>query len=109
MTKRTAFFPKRLMFGKTLFPFLDAKLEIIVIFLGEDGAFSVLQFRAAGGVGQDWVFHDVLVNGFDERIIGNRLDKNRAVVMARRGGNIHLQGRGDGLFAASDCECPEWI
>ena len=34
---------------------------------------------------------DVLMDRLDQRIIANRLDENRAVVVARRGGHVHLQ------------------
>ena len=80
------------MFRKSLFPFFDAKFEVVVVFFGENGAFSFLQFCPAGGVGQDGVFDHILMDGFDERIITNRLNENRAFVVTRRGGHVHLQG-----------------
>ena len=51
-----------------------------------------VKFGAAGRVGQDRMLHDVLVNGFDQRVVGNCLHEDGAVVVARRGGHIHLQG-----------------
>ncbi len=39
------------------------------------------------------MFDDVLVNGLDERIVGDGLDEDSAVIVARRGGHIHLQGQ----------------
>ena len=42
---------KRLVFGIALFPFLYAKFQIVVVFLGEDGALLFDQLRLAGGVG----------------------------------------------------------
>ncbi len=37
------------------------------------------------------MFHHVLMDGLDQRIVGHGLDENRAVVVTRRGSDIHLQ------------------
>ena len=84
---------ERLVFGVALAPFLDAELQVVVVFLGEDGALVLLQLGAAGGVRQDGMLDDVLVDGLDQRIVGDRLHEDRAVVVARRGGHVHLQGQ----------------
>ncbi len=51
-----------------------------------------MEFFAAGGVGEDGVFDDVLVDGLDEGIVGDGLDEDGAVVVARGGGDIDLEG-----------------
>ena len=37
--EQDGFFAERFVFGVALLPFLDAELEVVVVFLGEDGAF----------------------------------------------------------------------
>ena len=39
------------------------------------------------------MFDDVLVNGFNERIVRHGLHEDRTVVMTRRCSHIHLQGQ----------------
>ena len=80
-----------LVLGVALAPFLDAELQIVGVLLGEHGALALVQFRAARGVGQHRMLDDVLVNGLDQRIIGDRLHEDRAVVVPRRGRDVHLK------------------
>jgi hypothetical protein len=86
-------FAQRLMLGVTLAPFLDTELQIILIVLGEDSAFVLLQARATRGIRQHRMFDDVLVNSLDQRIVGNGLYEDGAVVVPGRGGHIHLQSQ----------------
>ena len=65
--------------------------EIVGVLLGEDCARVFVQLGPAGGVREDGVFDDVLMDGLDERIVGHRLDEDRAVVVARCGGDIDLE------------------
>ena len=44
---------------------------------------------------------DVLMNGFDQRIVGDGLDEDRAVVMTRCRGHIHLERQPHGPSGAS--------
>ena len=85
-------FTERLVFGVALLPFLDAKLEIVVVFLGENGAFLFDEFCLARRVRQNGMLDDVLVNRFHERVIAYGLNEDRAVVVARCCGHVHLQG-----------------
>ena len=39
------------------------------------------------------MFHDVLMDGFDQRIIGHGLHKYRSVIVSWGGGHVHLQGQ----------------
>ena len=80
-----------LMLGVTLFPFLNAELQIVRVMLGENRARVLLQATAAGGIGQHRMLDDILVDRFHQRIVGNRLHEDRAVVVPGRGGHIHLQ------------------
>ena len=89
--EQDGFLPKRLMLGVALAPLFDAEFEVVVIFFREDRTGSVAQFRAAGGIGQDRMLDDVLMDGLEERIVGNGLDEDRAVVMAWRSGHVHLE------------------
>ena len=78
--------------GVALAPFLDAQRKIVGMFLGEQRAFVLLQLGAARRIRQHRMFDDVLVDRLDQRVIADGLNKNRAVVVARRGGDINLQG-----------------
>ena len=84
-------FAEGVVLGLALAPLLDAEAEVIVVFLGEDRTLAVGEFRAAGGVGEHGVLDDVLVDGLDERVIGNGLDEDGAVVVARGGGDVDLE------------------
>ena len=48
------------------------------------------QLGAAGRVRQHRMLHDVLRDRLDQRIVAYRLYENRAVVVARCGGHVHL-------------------
>jgi hypothetical protein len=74
-----------------LLPLLDAEPEVVVVFLGENRARLFVQLCSAGDVGQNRMLDDVLMNRLDERVIGNSLNEDVAVVVARRGGDIDLQ------------------
>ncbi len=84
--------PQRLVVRIALAPLLHPKRKEVRILLREDGALVFVELGAAGGVGQDGMLDDVLVDGLDERVVGNRLDEDRAVVVARRGGHVDLEG-----------------
>ena len=79
------------VFGVALAPFFDAELQVVRIVLGEDSALVLVQPGAAGGVRQHRLLDDLLVYGFDQRIVRDSLHKNSAVVVPGRGGHIHLQ------------------
>ena len=85
------FLAKPLVFGVALPPLFDAEREVVGVLLREQSALPILKLGAAGRVGQDGMFHDVLMDGLDERIVGHGLDEDRAVVVARRSRHIHLQ------------------
>ena len=82
----------------SLAPFLDAEPEVVRVSLGENGALLLVQPGEAGGVGQRGVLHHVLVDRLDERIVGNSLDEDRAVVVLGRCRDIHLQREGEVLL-----------
>src|ERR1039458_9578696 len=89
--EQDGFFAELVVFGVADAPFLNAELQIVVIFLSENGALVFAEFLAADGVGQDRMLDNVLMDRLDERIIANRLNENFAAVVARRGGHVHLQ------------------
>ena len=91
--EQDCFFTQGRMFSVALAPFLDTELQIIRIMLGKNGARVFLQAGAAGGVRQYRMLDDILMDGLDQRIIRDGLHEDRAVVVARRGGHIHLQGQ----------------
>ena len=66
------------------------KLQIVGIFLGDDRALVLGQLGAAGRIGQHRMFHHVLRDGLDQRIVAHGLHEDRAVVVARRGRHVHL-------------------
>ena len=74
-----------------LAPFNDTKVEIVGIFLGVFCALAFLKLCPACCVGQYRMFHDVLGNSLNKRIIGNRLNKDRPIVVLWRCGDIHLK------------------
>ena len=96
------------MFRVALAPLLDAELQVIVVFLGEDRAFVFVKLGAARGVGQDRMLDDVLMDGLDERIVGDGLNEDRAVVVAWASPSRPPAARGGGPSAASGGGCPEW-
>ena len=49
------------------------------------------QFRPARGVGEHGMFHHVLMDGLDERIVAHGLHEDRTIVVTRRGGHIDLK------------------
>jgi hypothetical protein len=51
-----------------------------------------MELGTAGGVRQHGVLDDILVDGFDQRIVRHGLHKNRAIVMPGRSCHIDLQG-----------------
>ena len=55
------------------------------------GALVFVELGAAGRVRQHRMLHHVLCDGFDQRIVADGLHEDRAVVVARRGGHVHLQ------------------
>ena len=54
-----------------------AEPEKIVVFLGEDCAFLVVELGANDGVGQGWMLGDVLLDGLAERVIREGVGENR--------------------------------
>ena len=95
--------------GIRLAPFDHAQMDIVGVFLGVLGALALLQFRAAGGVGQHRMLDDVLRDGLHQRVIGHGLHEDRAVVVLGRGGHVHLHGKSRALSASGGCECLRWI
>jgi hypothetical protein len=89
--KEDRLFAEGPVFGVALAPLLNAELQVVVVFLGEEGALLFAEFGAAGDIWQDGMLDDVLVDGLDERIVGNGLDEDGTVVVARGGGHIDLQ------------------
>ena len=81
------------VFGVALAPFLDAELQIISVFLGDDRALMLAELGAAGGIRQHRMLDHVLGDGLDQRVVAHGLHEDRAVVMARRGRYIHLDGQ----------------
>ena len=78
--------------GVALAPFLDAELQIIGVLLGDDRrSCCSCELGAAGRVGQHRMLDHVLCDGLDQRIVAHGLHEDRAVVVARRGGHVHLQ------------------
>lgn len=79
------------VFLAALAPFLDAELQVFVVFLVEHDGFVLAQLRAAGSVGKDGMLDDVLMDRLDQRVVGDGLDEDRAVVVARCGGHVDLE------------------
>ena len=79
------------MLGVALTPLLDAQLQIVVVLLRKDGARRFVQLRPARRIWEHRVLDHVLVDGFDERVVGHRLDEDRTVVVSRCGCYVHLQ------------------
>ena len=79
-----------LVLGVALPPFLDAELQIVGVALGDDRTLLLGELGAAGGVGQDRMLDDVLSDRLDERVVAHGLDEDRAVVVARRRGDVDL-------------------
>ena len=77
----------------TLLPLLDSETEVVGVFLGEDRTLLLVQFCAAGGVRQDRVFDDVLMDGFHQRVVGNGLDEYGPALVAGSGGHVYLQSQ----------------
>ncbi len=82
---------QRRVFGLALAPLLDAQLQVVGVFLGDDRALVFSEPGAAGGIRQYRMLDHVLGNGLDQRVVADGLHENRAVVVARRGGDVHLQ------------------
>ena len=73
--KQHGFFAQSVMLGSAFAPFLYAQLQIVGVFFGDEGAGALDQFVAAGGIGQNGVFDDVLGNGLDQGVIADGLHK----------------------------------
>ena len=82
---------ERLVPDRALAPLLDAELQVVGVALGKDGALLLDQTRAARGVRQHRVLDHVLADRLDERVVRHGLHEDRAVVVARRGGDVDLQ------------------
>ena len=80
-----------LMFLKRVAPFNDAKVKIVCIPLSVFRTLPLLQFGAAGGVGQHWMLDDILGDCLNEGIISDCLDEDRSVFMFGCGSYVHLQ------------------
>ena len=78
------------MFGVAFAPFLNAKLQVIGIFFGDDWTLALGELGAAGRIRQYGMLHDVLGDCFDQWIVAHGLHKYRAVVVARCGRHVHL-------------------
>ena len=92
MTNSTGFFAKLFVFRVALAPFLDAELQIVIILFGEDGALALRAVsRELAASGKNGMLDDVLMDRLDERVVGDRLDEDRAVVVPRRGGHVNLK------------------
>ena len=100
---------ERLVLGVALAPLLDAKLQVVRVLLCEQRTRGLVQLCAARGVRKDRMFDDVLVNGFDQRIVGHGLDEDGAVVMTRCRGHVDLEREPHGPSGASCDGCPGWI
>ncbi len=86
------------VFGVCLAPLDHAQMDIVRVFLGEFNALSLNELCAAGGVGQHGMLDDILRDGFNQRVIGNGLNEDSAVVVLGRGCHVHLQGEGCSLL-----------
>lgn len=64
------------MFIATFSPFFDAEFEIVVVFLMKHDGLVLAKFGATGGIREDGVLDYILMNGFDEWIVGNGLDED---------------------------------
>lgn len=84
--------------GVALLPFLDAELQVVGKFLGDDRALVLGELGAAGGIGQHGVLDDVLGDRLDQRVVADGLHEDRAVVVARRGGHVDLEGQAQVLL-----------
>ena len=94
--------------GVALAPFLDAELQIVGVFLGDERACVLVQLGAAGRIRQHRVLHHVLGDRLDQRIVADGLHEDRAVVVPRRGGHVDLDAKAAGLSAACGGGCPGW-
>ena len=86
------FFAKLVVVFTAFAPFLDAETEVIVPFFVKFEGFVLAELCTAGGVREDGVFDDVLMDGLDEGVVGDGLDEDGAVVVAGGGGDIDLEG-----------------
>ncbi len=65
----------------TLAPLLHA--EEIGVFVRENGDLFLVKYRAAGGIREDGMLDDVLVDCLDEWVVGDGLDEDDSAVVAR--------------------------
>ena len=72
-------------------PLDDPQIDVIGVFLGVLGALLLGQLGAAGRIGQNWMLHHVLRDRLHQRIVGDRLHENRAVIVPRRCRHVHLE------------------
>ena len=79
------------MLGIRLAPLDHTQVNVVSILLGEFGALALDQFGPAGGVGQHRVLDHVLRDGFYQRVVGDGLHEDGAVVVLRGGRDINLQ------------------
>ena len=79
-----------LVLGVALAPFLHAQLQVVGVFLGDQGAFVFGEFGAAGRIRQHRMLDHVLGDCLDQRVVAHGLHEDRAVVVARRGRHVHL-------------------
>ena len=79
------------MFRIGFSPFDHTQVEIVGVFFGVFRTLPFRQFGAAGGIRQHRMFHHILRNRLDQRVIRHSLHENSAVVMFRRSGHVHLQ------------------
>ncbi len=74
-----------------LAPLNHAQVQVVGVFLRILRASPLAELGAARLVGQDRMLDDILRNGLHQRIVANRLHEDRAVVVPRRSGRVHLQ------------------
>ena len=100
------FLAERLVFGVALAPFLDAELQVVGVFLGEDRALVLVQLGAAGGVGQHRMLDDVLVDGLDQRVVATRSARRSRRCRGAAWRSRPPAAPGGGPSAASGGGCP---
>jgi hypothetical protein len=105
ITNSTAFLPSCFVLGVALAPLLDAEVEVVGVLLLKIALFLChASFRRGWRRPAGRVLDHVLVDGLDQRVVGDGLDEDRAVVVLGRGGDVDLQRQ-----APSFCNMRWWM
>ena len=85
------FFAKFFVFDVGFAPLFNAEGNIVGIAFSELRAGSFGELCPAGAVGEHRMLYNVLGDGFHQRIVADSLDKDAAVCVLWRCGNIYLE------------------